>query len=76
MPRQEWTPTRKPMSDASKLAWVQVVGPMQAAAQALNAAISAMQSGLASELLRNDGLSPKDYVLDMDRMEYVERPKE
>lgn len=68
--------TAVPMSDSSKLLWQQYFAPMQAAAAALNGAIAQAQNTLATALLRLDGLSERDYVLDMERMEYRQRPPE
>lgn len=67
-------PERKDMTDSSKLLWAQYYGPMQAAAQSLNAAIVNAQNALGAALLRLDGLDPKEWALDMDTLTYVRRP--
>ncbi len=66
----------RPLSDASKLAWSQYQGPMQAAAQQLNAAITSAQNVIAAQLIKSEGLDPSEWFFDMDRLVLVRRPSE
>ena len=63
------------ISDANKLLWSQYYGPMQQAAATLNAAITNTQNLLATIIVKSEGLSPEEWVFDMDRMMLVKRPQ-
>ena len=64
------------LSDANKLLWERYYGPMQAAAQALNAAIVNTQNLLARIIIEREGFEPDEHVFDMDRLVIRSRPKE
>ena len=64
------------LSDANKLLWERYYGPMNAAAQTLNAAIVNTQNLLARIIIEREGFEPDGQVFDMDRMVIRSRPKE
>lgn len=67
--------TVRPLSDKSKLLWERYWGPMNGAAQALNAAIGNTQNLLASIIMEMEGLDPTKHSLDVENMRIVARPQ-
>jgi len=64
------------LSDANRLLWERYVGPMNAAAQTLNAAIQNTQNLLARIIIEREGLEPDNHALDMDRVVILSRPEQ
>lgn len=64
------------ISDRSKLLWGEFYGPMQAAAQQLNAAIIAVQNTVAKAIIEREGLKPEEWLFDMDRLRLQRKPSE
>ena len=56
------------ISDAGQVAWYRYAGPINAAAQQLNAAIQAANDVVAKHIIRAEGLNPEDWSFDMDRV--------
>jgi hypothetical protein len=63
------------LSDKSKLVWFQFIGPMQAAANAFNAAIVSTQNLVAGTIIRDEGLDPDEWALDMGKVKLVRLPE-
>lgn len=64
----------KPLSDKSKLLWERYYGPMQGAAQSLNAAIANTQNLLAVIIMEMEGVDPTMHTFDADNMRIIARP--
>ena len=72
----ESLPVVHELSDANKLLWERYYGPMNAAAQTLNAAIVNTQNLLARIIIEQEGFNADEHVLDMDRLVIRQRPKQ
>jgi len=64
----------KTISDTNKLLWERYWGPMNAAAQQLNAAILNAQNVVARIIIEREELNPDTHLLEVDRMVILERP--
>jgi len=62
------------INDANKLLWERYWGPMNAAAQQLNAALVNTQNLIARTIIEREGLNPDVHLLDVDRMVILTRP--
>lgn len=65
---------RRDISAESKLVWAEFFGPMQAAVAQLNAAITNAQNVVAGRVLQIEGVSNKEWALDMDTLTLVRKP--
>lgn len=72
----EQKPEVRDISDGSKLVWGSFFGPMQEAAQKLNAAISITQNIIAAQIIKAEGLSPEEWMFNMDNLKLERRKKE
>lgn len=62
------------LSDKAARVWESYQGPMNAAAQAMNAAILNTEKLLGGIILQMEGFSPETHMLDMGRMLILRRP--
>jgi hypothetical protein len=62
------------VSDKSARLWESYHGPMNAAAQALNGAITNVQNILAGIILDAEGFDRETHVFDADRLTIVRKP--
>ena len=62
------------LSDKAARVWEAYQGPMQAAAQAMNAAIVNTEKLLGGIILQMEGFSPETHLLDVGRMVILRRP--
>lgn len=64
------------VSDKSARLWESYHGPMNGAAQALNAAIANVQNILGRIIITQEGLDPDTHLFDPGKMVIVQRPPE
>lgn len=64
------------VSDKAARLWESYYGPMNGAAQALNAAITNTQNILGRIVLEMDGFSTDTHILDAETMTIRQRPQE
>lgn len=68
-------PTHK-IGDKSRLLWERYYGPMQGAANVLNAAINNTMSVIGGVIIEMEGFSVDTHIFNADKMEIVPRPQE
>ena len=65
----------RPLSAESKLLWERYWGPMNSAAVQFNAALRNAENILGTIILEKEGLDPEKYLVDVEKMRIVPRPR-
>lgn len=63
-----------PISDKAKLLWERYWGPMNGAAQSLNAALNNTMNLIGTIIVEMEGFDPKSHLFDADNMRIISRP--